>query len=107
LAEPRMAAILAAACGLLAGVGMAAVLLGVMCWMTIRQGWPPPRYVWPVFGIPSVSVAVLGTMFLLLWRKQFRNRMRSESSSFRWCVVLGCWAATAGCVAWFLQSALI
>jgi hypothetical protein len=105
LVEPRIGAYLGALCGLLAGIGMAAVFLGIVGYMMLTRGGPPRnRELWTIFGIPTLSIAVLSVLLALALRRPVRTWFRTAPWPSRLLGVLAGWAATAACVVWFMWA---
>jgi hypothetical protein len=105
LTEPRLGGYLAALCGLLAGIGTATVVICVATYLILAQGaYPASRELALIYGIPSLSAVFLLALLLLLLRRSNRIWFRTSPVGRRLLVVLGCWAATAFCVAWFVWA---
>ena len=104
LAEPRLGAYLGAVCGLLAGIGLAMLILSLAGYFSLTQGSPPRREAWPIFGIPSVALIVLGAMLTYLLGQSGRARFRRASMKTQVLLIAGCWGTSLGFVVWTIWT---
>jgi len=104
LVEPKLGAYLAALAGPLAGTGMAALFFGIVMYFTVGEGPARGREAWPIYGVSSISAAILAALLVLMLRRRTRVWFRRAGGESKALAAIGCWAVPVGCIVWFIRS---